>query len=104
MADSETEYIVELQPKIAQRLNELGFGENAHAVVLTHGLAEIASRSRTLDQQALPLFLSLDSQHRRSLAEVTVALKNHLDAMQDAIADVRSSLNALIDFLAREEE
>ncbi len=104
MADSETEYIVELQPKIAQRLNELGFGENAHAVVLTHGLAEIASRSRTLDQQALPLFLSLGSQHRRSLAEVTVGLKNHLDAMQDAIADVRSSLNALVDFLAREEE
>jgi hypothetical protein len=34
---------------------------------------------------------------------VTVALKNHLDAMQDAIADTRSSLTALIDFLAREE-
>jgi len=103
MADSETEYIVELQPRIAQRLKELGFAENAHAIVLTHSLAEIASRSRTLDQQALPLFLSLDSQHRRSLAEVTVALKNHLDAMQDAIADVRSSLTELIDFLAREE-
>jgi hypothetical protein len=100
MADSETEYIVELQPRIAQRLNELGFGGNANAIVLTHSLAEIASRSRTLDQQALPLFLSLDSKHRRSLAEVTVALKNHLDAMQDAIADVHSSLNALIDFLA----
>jgi len=103
MADSETEYIVELQPKIAQRLDELGFGENAHALVLAHSLAEIASRSRTLDQQALPLFLSLDSKHRRALAEVTVALKNHLDAMQDAIADTRSSLTALIDFLAREE-
>ncbi|MGD0931571.1 MAG: hypothetical protein ABR902_13045 [Candidatus Korobacteraceae bacterium] len=103
MADSETEYIVELQPKIAQRLNDLGFGENAHALVLTHSLAEIASRSRTLEQQALPLFLSLASEHRRSLAEVTVALKNHLDAMQDAIADVRPSLTALIDFLAREE-
>lgn len=103
MADSETEYIVELQPKIAQRLNELGFGTNAYALILTHSLAEIASRSRTLDQQALPLFLSLDSKHRRSLAEVTVALKNHLDAMQDAIADARSSLNALIDFLARED-
>jgi hypothetical protein len=102
MGDSETEYIVELQPRIAQRLNELGFGENAHALVLTHGLAEIASRSRTLDEQALPLFLSLDSKHRWSLAEVSVALKNHLDAMQDAIADVRSSLTALIDFLASE--
>jgi hypothetical protein len=103
MADSETEYIVELQPKIAQRLNELGFGANAHALILTHSLAEIASRSRTLDQQALPLFLSLDGKHRRSLAEVTVALKNHLDGMQDAIADARQSLTALVDFLMRDQ-
>jgi hypothetical protein len=49
------------------------------------------------------LFLSLDPQHRRALAEVTVALKNHLDAMQDSISDVRASLMALTDFLLREE-
>lgn len=104
MGDSETQYIVELQPRIAKRLNELGFTQNPYADVVVHSLAEIASRSRTLDQQALPLFLSLDPQHRRSLAEVTIALKNHLEAMQDAIADVRSSLAALTDFLLREEE
>ena len=33
-----------------------------------------------------------------------IALKNHLDAMQDSISDVRSSLNALTDFLLREDE
>ncbi len=103
MADSETEYIVELQPRIAQRLQQLGFSDNLHAGVLTHSLAELASRSRTFDQQALPLFLTLDASHRHSLAEVTVALKSHLDAMQDAITDVRASLNALVDFLVRDE-
>ena len=101
MDDSETLHIVELQPRIAQRLAELGFGENADAAVLAHGLAEVASRGRTLDQQALPLFLSLDDRHRRSLAEVTVALKNHLDAMQDAIVDLQPALTALIDFLLK---
>ncbi len=103
MDDSETEYIVELQPKVTRRLSELGFNDAAHRDLLAHGLAEIASRGRTLDQQALPLFLSLDPQHRRALAEVTVALKNHLDAMQDSITDVRSSLTTLTDFLLREE-
>ena len=102
MGDSETEYIVELQPKIAQRLEELGFTIDRD--VLAHSLAEIASRSRTLDRHALPLFLSLDARHRHGLAEVTVALKNHLDAMQDAITDARPSLNALVDFLLREEQ
>ncbi len=104
MGDSETEYIVKLQPRIAERVRELGFMDNPHADVLVHSLTEIASRGRTLDQQALPLFLSLDVQHRRALAEVTIALKNHLDAMQDSISDVRSSLTALVDFLLQEEK
>ena len=85
MGDSETEYIVELQPRITQRLEELGLPANSNRDLLAHSLAEIASRSRTLDQHALPLLLSLDSQHRHGLAEVAIALKNHLDAMQDAI-------------------
>lgn len=103
MFESETEYIVELQPRITQRLNQLGFTNSRQASVLAHSLAEIASRSRTLDQQALPLFLSLDASRRRTLAELTLALKNHLDAMQDAITDLRAPLTELIDFLAREE-
>ncbi len=104
MGDSETEYIVELQPKVAERLEQLGFNDTGHRDILAHGLAEVASRSRTFDQQALPLFLSLDIQHRRALAEVTVALKNHLDAMQDSICDMRGSLAALTDFLLGEDE
>jgi hypothetical protein len=103
MDDSETNYIVELQPKIAERLDNLGFTDTAYRDLLVHGLAEIASRSRTLDQQAVPLFLSLDARHRRALAEVTVALKNHLDAMMDSISDTRSALSALTDYLLHEE-
>ena len=103
MGDSETQYIVELQPRIAQRLEDLGLPADRNRDLLVHSLAEIASRSRTFDQQALPLFLSLDASQRRGLAEVTIALKNHLDAMQDAITDVRPSFTALVDFLLREE-
>ena len=104
MFESETEYIVELQPRITQSLSELEFPHMQQATVLAHSLAELASRSRTLDQQALPLFLSLDATHRRALAELAVGLKNHLEGMQDAIADLRAPLAELIDFLAREEE
>jgi hypothetical protein len=103
MADSETEYIVELQPRIARRLEELGFGGKANTDVLTHSLAEIASRSRTFEQEALPLFLSLDERHLRGLAEVTIALKNHLDAIEDAITDARPALNAFVNFLLQQD-
>jgi hypothetical protein len=104
MADSETAYIVELQPRIQQRLAELGFAGTPYGDLLVHGLAEIASRSRTLDREALPLFLSLDSQHRQALAEVTIALKSHLDAIQDSISDVRSAMTALTNFLLAQIE
>lgn len=104
MSDSETEYVVELQSRLAQRLRDLGFGDDAHGSILAHDLAEIAARSRTFEQQALPLFLTLDYRHRRSLAEVTVGMKNHLDAIEDSIADVKASLRILVDFLLREEE
>lgn len=103
MFESETEDIVKLQPRITQRLNELGFPDPQQATLLAHSLAEVASRSRTLDQQAIPLFLSLDASHRCSLAELTLALKNHLEGLQDAITDLRVPLTELIDFLAREE-
>jgi hypothetical protein len=103
MSDSETEYIVELQLRVAERLRDLGFGDDAHGGILVHDLVEIAARSRTYEQQALPLFLSLDSRHRQSLAEVTVAMKNHLDAIQDSISDVQTSLRVLVDFLLKEE-
>ncbi len=103
MGDSETEYVVELQSRLAERLRDLGFGDDAHGSILAHELAEIAARSRTFEQQALPLFLGLDDMHRRSLAEVTIGMKNQLDAIEDSIADVQISLAVLVDFLLREE-
>jgi hypothetical protein len=104
MGDSETEYVVDLQSRLAERLRDLGFGDDAHGSILAHDLAEIAARSRTFEQQALPLFLTLDGLHRRSLAEVTIAMKNHLDAIADSIADANASLRVLIDFLLPEDE
>lgn len=104
MGDSETEYVVELQSRLAQRLRDLGFGDDAHGSILAHDLAEIAARSRTFEQQALPLFIGLDNRHRRALAEVTIGMKNHLDAIEDSIVDVQTSLGVLMDFLLREEE
>ena len=102
MSDSETRDVVELQTRLAEKLRTLGFAEGPHANDLVHHLAEIVARSRTLDQQVLPLFLSLQDEHRRPTAELTVAIKSHLDAIQDSIADIQPALVALTDFLLRQ--
>ena len=102
MGDSETRDIVELQTRLTEKLRDLGFGDAPYARELVHHLAEIIARGRTLDQQLVPLLLSLQKEHRGPTAELTLALKGHLDAIQDSIADVQPALRALTDFLLRE--
>lgn len=102
MSDSETKDVVGLQTLLAEKLRMMGFGNDPHAGELVHHLAEIVARGRTLDQQVLPLFLSLQVAHRRPTAELTVAIKGHLDAIQDSITDVQPALRALTDFLLQE--
>lgn len=102
MTDSETRHIVQLQSQLSAKLERLGFSGNSHAKEIVHHLAEIVARSRTLTDHALPLFLSLEAEHQRSMAELVVGIKSHLDAIQDSITDVQPGLLALTDFLLRD--
>lgn len=102
MSDSETRHMSDLQEVLTLRLQELGFADRQHAAILAHDLAEVLARSRTLEEQVLPLLLQVGSERRSSLAEITLGIKNHLDAMQDSITDMQGSLQALTDFLLRD--
>jgi hypothetical protein len=90
MSDAETEYVIELQMRLAEKLQALGFGGDPRARDLVHHLAEIAARCRTFEQQSLPLFNEL-------------AIKADLDAIQDSITDTQPALQALFDYLVQEE-
>ncbi len=94
----------DLQQRLIRRLEELGFADRQHAVILAHDLAEVLARSRALEEQLLPLLLQVGAERRTSLAEVTLGIKNHLDAMQDSITDMQASLQALTDFLLRDSK
>jgi hypothetical protein len=104
MSDSETKHVVELQTQLAQKLADLDFRDDVHARELVHHLAEVAARSRTFEQQSLPLFLALSPEHRRSFAQLLMEIKADLDAMQDSITDAQPALQALFDHLLREDE
>ena len=104
MSDAETEYVVELQMRLGEKLQALGFGEDPRARDLMHHLAEIAARCRTFEQQSLPLFNELSPEHRRSFAQLLMEIKADLDAIQDSITDAQPALQALFDHLVREEQ
>jgi len=104
MSDAETKYVVELQTQLARKMEELGFSADPHARELVHHLAEIAARCHTFQQQSLPLFTELSSEHRRSFAQLLMEIKADLDAIQDSIIDVQPALQALFDRLVSSEE
>lgn len=104
MSDAETEYVIELQMRLAEKLRALGFGDDPRARDFVHHLAEIAARCRTLEQQSLPLFNELSPQHRRSFAQLLVEIKADLDAIQDSITDSQPALQALFDYLVQQEK
>ncbi len=104
MSDSETQHVVELQTQLMQKLADLGFAGDPHARDLVYHLAEIAARSRTFEQQSLPLLLTLSPEHRRSFAQLLMEIKADLDAMQDSITDAQPALQALFDHLVRQDE
>jgi uncharacterized tellurite resistance protein B-like protein len=104
MSDAETEHVIELQTRLADKLQRLGFGEDPHARDLVHHLAEIAARCRTFEQQSLPLFNELAPEHRRAFIHLLMEIKTDLDAIQDSITDVQPALQALFDHLVQEEK
>jgi hypothetical protein len=103
MSDAETRYVIELQTRLSEKLQALGFPADLHARDLVHHLAEIAARCHTFEQQSLPLFNQLAPQHRRSFAQLLLEIKADLDAIQDSITDVQPALQALFDYLVKEE-
>lgn len=104
MSDAETEYVIELQMRLAEKLQALGFGEDPRARELVHHLAEIAARCRTFEQQSLPLFNELAPEHHRSFAQLLMEIKADLDAIQDSITDTQPALQALFDHLVEQEK
>jgi ABC-type transporter Mla subunit MlaD len=103
MSDTETKLVIDLQLRLAETLQALGFAGDPQAPALVHHLAELAARCRTFEQQSLPLFNQLSPQHRRSFAQLLLEIRADLDAIQDSITDAQPALQALLDHLLRQE-
>jgi len=103
MSDSETRHVIELQTRLREKLEALGFASDPRARELVHHLAEIAARCRTFEQQSLPLFNELSPEHRRSVAQLLMEIKGDLDAIQDSITDAQPALRALFEHLIQED-
>jgi hypothetical protein len=103
MSDAETKYVIELQTRLTDKLQALGFEEDPRARDLVHHLAEIAARCRTFEQQSLPLFNELSPEHRRSFAQLLLEITSDLDAIQDSITDAQPALSALFAHLLQRD-
>jgi hypothetical protein len=97
--ESSTLAIVELHQQISSRLNHLGY-ENGHSGDrISRHLAEVAVLGRNFAEHTLPLFLSIDAEHTRTIGQLFGSLKCDLEELRDALTDVDEDLAAFLEFI-----
>ena len=99
MSDSETGAIVELQQRLRDRLEQIGFPRGTTSSNVEHHLAEIAVLGRNFAEHTLPLFLSLSLEHRESLAQLIVSIKCDLEQLRDSLTDIEPDLMELMHYI-----
>ena len=94
MSDLETSEIIALQSTLIRRLGEVGI-EDRTRDNLARELAHVAVLGRSFAEHTLPLFLSMDADHKDLLHQVVISMKRDLDELGDAIHDIEYRLSGL---------
>ena len=102
MSDPETSEIIVLQSSLIRRLQEVGL-EVRSRDSLARELAHVAVLGRSFAERTLPLFLSMDADHKDLLHQVVISMKRDLDELGDAIRDIELDFPALIGAFEKEE-
>ena len=95
MSDPETSEIIALQSNLVRRLGEVGI-EDRTRDNLARELAHVAALGRSFAEHTLPLFLSMDADHKDLLHQVVISMKRDLDELGDAIHDIEIDFPDLI--------
>jgi hypothetical protein len=90
--------IIELQGKIRIRLLEFGYADDLKATRLSRHLAEIAILGEAFRKTTLPLFLTLDRDNLKTIAQLTVSIKCDLEELSDSLSDAEPDLRDLMEF------
>ncbi len=100
MSDPETSEIIVLQSSLIRRLQEVGL-EDRTRDCLARELAHVAALGRSFAERTLPLFVSMDADHKDLLHQVVISMKRDLDELGDAIHDIEMDFPALIGALEK---
>jgi hypothetical protein len=90
--------IIELQGNIRARLLEFGYADDLKATQLSRHLAEIAVMGEAFRKTTLPLFLTVDRDNLKTIAQLTVSIKCDLEELSDALTDVEPDLRDLMEY------
>jgi len=97
--DEEGKLILDLQDRIASKLNDLGYANDESAGDIIHHLAEVAVLGNKLFRISVPRFLALTKDRTAELADVAAELQHDLWEMREAIAEMEPQLVNLVNFL-----
>jgi ABC-type transporter Mla subunit MlaD len=98
MNDPTTKRIIELQTRLAVRLEQLKF-TGVPAANVSHRLAEATALAKDIADESLPLFLEVSLDHQDALASLLAHIKLDLDELRDVIMDLEPDLTELLKLL-----
>jgi hypothetical protein len=90
---------LELQGRIASRLDDLGYTDAESRGDILHHLPEVAVLGNNLFKDSIPKFLALPVGSASDLADIIVSIQWDLEEMKDAIAEMEPHLLKLVNFL-----
>jgi len=99
MHDRETEFFIELQQHIHERLMQIGFAPGSRAANLERNLAQFVALSRTFSESTLPLFLSMELDHQQTFVDLVGGMNATLEELRDTLTDIDPDLLALNEHL-----
>ena len=94
MHDRETEFFIELQQHIHERLMQIGLMPST-AANLERNLAQFVALSRTFSESTLPLFLSMELDHRQTFVDLVGGMYATLEELRDTLTDIDPDLLAM---------
>ncbi len=103
MNDPTTKRIIELQTRLAEKLQKLGFN-GVPAANVSHRLAEATALAKDLADESVPLFLDVSPDHRDALASLAAHIKLDLDELRDNIMDLEPDLTELLKLLRGDDQ
>lgn len=100
MIEDELQRGIRIQQGISARLAQFAYADRDRGERISRDMAEVAVKGQTFAEEMVPLFLQLPRDNPSAIAQLSLAMKVHLEELTDALLDLRQELPEWTEFFS----